>query len=45
MGIIRNTQGLLCRRDLAFYDTDDEVTRTVYSKNLEWVKNSRNEGV
>ena len=25
-------------RDLAFYDTDDKVTRTVYSKNLEWVK-------
>ena len=26
-------------RDLAFYDTDDEVTCTVYFKNLEWVKN------
>ena len=25
-------------RDLAFYDPDDKVTCTVYSKNLEWVK-------
>ena len=28
-------------RDLAFYDPDDKVTRTVYSKNLEWVKKTR----
>ena len=32
-------------RDLAFYDTDDKVNCTVYSKNLEWVENSRNKGV
>ena len=25
-------------RDIAFYDPYDKVTRTVYSKNLEWVK-------
>ena len=31
--------GILAKyRDVAFYDPDDEVTRTVYSKNLEWVK-------
>ena len=28
-------------RDLAFYDTDDELTHTMYSKNLEWVKKTR----
>ena len=32
-------------RDLAFYDLGDKVTRTVYSKNLEWVKISRYEGI
>ena len=25
-------------RDLAFYDPDDKVICTVYSKNMEWVK-------
>ena len=28
-------------RGLAFYYPDDKVTRTVYSKNLEWVKKTR----
>ena len=28
-------------KDLGFYDTDDEVTRTVYSRNLTYVKKLR----
>ena len=28
-------------RDLAFFDPDDNVTRTIYPKNLEWVKKTR----
>ena len=28
-------------RDLSFYDPDDNVTITVYSKTLEWVKQKR----
>ena len=29
------------KQDLDFYDPDDKLTCTVYSKNLEWVKKTR----